>query len=68
MSDKNYAVVLGHNHQDSNTRIVGTTGDAAHTDSDYITTGFRVTIETADSSFGTGRSNANRICAAVFGD
>ena len=68
MSDKNYAVVLGHNHQDSNTRQVGTTGNPTHTDSDYITTGFRVTIERPDTSFGGGRSNSNRICAAVFGD
>ena len=66
MSDKNYAVVLGHNHQSSNTRQVGTTGNL--TDSDYITTGFRVTIERPDTSFGAGRANSNRICAAVFGD
>ena len=66
MSDNNYAVVLGHNHQSSNTRQVGTTGNL--TDSDYITTGFRVTIERPDTSFGAGRANSNRICAAVFGD
>jgi|TARA_Y100000052_G_C2868011_1_gene38411 hypothetical protein len=66
MSDNNYAVVLGHNHQSSNTRQVGTTGNL--TDSDYITTGFRVTIERPDTSFGAGRANSNRICASVFGD
>ena len=66
MSDNNYAVVLGHNHQSSNTRQVGTTGNL--TDSDYITTGFRVTIERPDTSFGAGRSNSSRITASVFGD
>ena len=66
MSDNNYAVALSHNHQSSNTRQVGTTGSL--TDSDYITTGFRVTIERPDTSFGDGRANSNRVCAAVFGD
>ena len=67
MGDRNYAVVLAHNHQSSNTRQVGLTGNTDHTDSDYTTSGFRVTIERPDTSFGGGRSNSNRICAAVFG-
>ncbi len=67
MSDRNYAVVLAQNHQSSNTRQVGLAGNVDHTDGDYTPSGFRVTIETPDSSFGNGRSNTNRVCAAVFG-
>ena len=67
MFDRNYAVVLAQNHQSSNTRQVGLAGNVDHTDNDYTPTGFRVTIETPDSSFGNGRSNTNRVCAAVFG-
>tara|TARA_R100001509_G_scaffold41023_1_gene21976 strand:+ start:90 stop:503 length:414 start_codon:yes stop_codon:yes gene_type:complete len=68
MANNNYAALVSHNHQSSNTRIVGTAGNDAHTDSDYITTGFRVTIERPDTSFGAGRSNSSRITASVFGD
>tara|TARA_R100000278_G_C5469302_1_gene163864 strand:+ start:934 stop:1362 length:429 start_codon:yes stop_codon:yes gene_type:complete len=67
MADKNYAVVLGHSHQSSNTRQVGLTGNTDHTDGDYVTTGYRITIERPDTSFGGGRSNSNRVTAAVFG-
>ena len=68
MPNKVYAVTLASNHQDSNTRQVGLTGNGDHSDNDYITTGFRVTIERPDTNFGNGRSNCNRICASVFGD
>ena len=68
MPNKVYAVTLASNHQDSNTRQVNLTGNADHSDNDYITSGFRVTIERPDTSFGTGRSDCNRICASVFGD
>jgi len=68
MTNKNYAVVLAHNHQSSNTRQVGLTGNTDHTDGDYVTTGFRVTIERPDTSFGGGRANSNRICAVLFGN
>jgi len=68
MPNKVYAVMLDHNHQNSNTRGVGLTGNADHSDNDYTTTGFRVTVERPDTNFGLGRSDCNRICASIFGD
>ena len=67
MADKNYAVVVGHRHQSSNTRQVGLSGNTDHTDSDYIATGYRITIELPNTSFGGNRANSNRVTAAVFG-
>ncbi len=67
MPNKIYAAFVTINIQSANTRDAGTTGNSGHTDSDYVTTGFRITIEDA-GSFGAGRSDCNRICAAVFGD
>ena len=68
MPNKVYAVTLASNHQSSNTRQVGTSGNADHTDSDYISSGFRITCERPDTSFGGGRLDCNRICASIFGD
>ena len=67
MPNKIYAAFVTINIQSANTRDAGTTGNSGHTDNDYITTGFRITIEDA-GQFGTGRANSNRVCAAVFGD
>ena len=67
MPNKIYAAFVTINIQSANTRDAGTTGNSGHTDNDYITTGFRITIEDA-GQFGQGRANSNRVCAAVFGD
>ena len=67
MANKNYAAFVTINIQSANTRDAGTTGNSSHTDNDYITTGFRITIEDA-GQFGQGRANSNRVCAVVFGD
>ena len=62
MSNSNYAVVLGHDHQSSNTRQVG------YATSSYSASTFRITIELPNSSFGQSRANSQRVTAAVFGD
>ena len=62
MSNSNYAVVLGHDHESSNTRQVG------YATSSYSTSTFRITIELPNTGFGQSRANSQRVTAAVFGD
>ncbi len=62
MSNSNYAVVLGHDHQSSNTRQVG------YATSSYSASTFRITIELPNTGFGQSRANSQRVTAAVFGD
>ena len=62
MSNSSYAVVLGHDHESSNTRQVG------YATSSYSTSTFRITIELPNTGFGQSRANSQRVTAAVFGD
>tara|TARA_R100000700_G_C3042823_1_gene65959 strand:+ start:12 stop:428 length:417 start_codon:yes stop_codon:yes gene_type:complete len=69
MPNKLYAVTVSSNLENNNSRHVGTTGNSDHTDSDYISSGFRITCEQSDGpNFGGGRLDCNRICASIFGD
>jgi len=62
MPNVNYAAVLSWNIQSVNNRSCG------HDNSNYLTTGMRVTIEDVNSSYGVGSSRAdcNRICITIF--
>ena len=62
MSDANYSAVLSYNIQSVNNRVCGTDN------SNYSTTGMRVTIEDATQAYGNGRADCSRICVAIFGD
>jgi len=64
MPDANYAATLSWNIQSVNNRSCG------HDNSNYLTTGMRVTIEDVSTSYGVGssRTDCNRICIAIFGD
>lgn len=62
MPDVNYSAVLSWNIQSVNNRSCG------HDNSNYLTTGMRVTIEDVSTSYGGSgsRTDCSRICIAVF--
>ena len=64
MPDANYAATLSWNIQSVNNRSCG------HDNSNYLTTGMRVTIEDVNTSYGgsNSRADCSRICIAIFGD